>query len=253
MTGAARGTPLVSVITPAWNASATLARTIASVQAQSLADWEMLIVDDGSADGTRRLAERHAAGDGRIRVAGLAANAGAAAARNLGIGAARGRFIAFLDADDRWRPEKLARQLAAMEAAACPFAFSAYARFDAAGRPLGTVAAPARIDHAGLLKGNVIGCLTAIYDTHALGKVEMPAVRRRQDYGLWLRLLKRTPYALGLPEVLADYSVGRTSLSANKLVAARATWTVLREVEGLPPASAAYYFLHYAAKHLRRR
>lgn len=242
--------PLVSVITPVWNAQATLARTIASVRAQSLTDWEMLIVDDGSTDGSRALAGREAAGDARIRVLSLAENRGAAAARNLGIRAARGQLIAFLDADDLWRPEKLARQTAFMRACGAPFVFSAYRRIDAAGRPLGIVPAPARVDRARLLKGNVIGCLTAIYDTAALGKVEMPDHRLRQDFGLWLRLLARTPCARGLPEVLADYRVGPASLSADKRSAARATWRIYREAEGLSRARAGYYFLHYAARGL---
>jgi glycosyltransferase involved in cell wall biosynthesis len=243
--------PRVSVVTPVWNAAATLAEAVASVRAQTLPDWEMILVDDGSTDRSRALAEALAAAEPRLRVLGWAENRGAAAARNAGIRAARGRYIAFLDADDRWRPEKLALQLAAT--AEAPFVFSAYGRMDAAGRRLGEVPAPPRLTYAELLKGNRIGCLTALYDTAHFGKVEMPELRRRQDYGLWLKLLKRGPAARGLPQVLADYRVRPGSLSADKWAAARATWAVLRELEGLPLGRAGYCFLHYAGRGLLAR
>lgn len=244
--------PAVSIVTPVWNAAATLRAAVASVQAQSFPDWEMLLVDDGSTDGSLALAEGLAAADRRIRLLVQERNTGAAAARNRAIRAARGRFIAFLDADDLWRPEKLARQVPVL-CAGHPLVFAAYRRIDADGRPLGTVRPPVRISRAGLLKGNVIGCLTAIYDRAALGRVEMPALARRQDYGLWLELLRRTPYAHGLPEVLADYRVRPGSLSADKLAAARATWALYREVEGLPRLRAAWYFAHYAAGGVAKR
>lgn len=250
--GAGEGRPAVSIVTPVWNAQATLACTVASVQAQTRADWEMWLIDDGSTDGSRALARSLAAGDPRLRVLSLGENRGAAQARNEGIRAARGGRIAFLDADDLWDPEKLARQLAFMDAHGHAFVFCAYRRIDAAGRPLGVVAAPARVERDEALRGNVIGCLTAVYDADMLGRVEMPDVRRRQDYALWLRLLARVP-AYGLPEVLASYRLRPDSLSADKRVAARATWEVLRRVEGLGRARAGYYFLHYAARALRRR
>lgn len=232
--------PAVSVVTPVWNAEATLAETVASLRAQTRGDWEMLLVDDGSTDGSRALAERLAAEEPRVRLLGWASRRGAAAARNAAIRAARGRFIAFLDADDLWRPEKLAVQIGYMEAAGAPFTFAAVRRIDAAGRPLGVVRVPARVDHAGLLRGNVIPCQTAVYDRAHYGAAEMPPLARRQDYGLWLRLLARGGEAHGLPQVLADYRVRPGSLSANKLTAAAATWRVYREVAGLGRAHAAW-------------
>lgn len=245
--------PGVSVITPVWNAADTLEETVRSVQAQTRDDWEMLLVDDGSEDGSRALAERLAAGDPRLRLLGWGDNRGAAAARNAGIAAARGRYVAFLDADDLWRPEKLAVQLDYLARTGAVFVFSAYQRMDAAGRPLGRVGVPARVDHARLLRGNVIGCLTALYDAGHYGPVEMPALRRRQDYGLWLRLLARGGEAHGLDEVLADYRVRRASLSANKVTALAATWRLYREVAGLNRVQAGWNLASNATGALRRR
>ena len=237
-------TPLVSVVTPVWNAAATLPAAVASVRAQSLADWELILVDDASTDGSRELARGLAAGDPRIRLIERATNGGAAAARNDAIRAARGRLVAFLDADDRWYPEKLARQAEFMAEHGHALVFSAYRRVDAAGRPLGVVRPPPRVSREQLLRGNVIGCLTAVYDSAVFGRAEMPEIRRRQDYGLWLRLLRQVAYAHALPEVLADYRVRPASLSGGKLAAARATWTLYREVEGLGRARSGLYLAH---------
>ncbi len=154
--------PAVSVVTPVRDAAATLAAAVASVRAQSFPDWEMLLVDDGSTDGSRALAERLAAREPRLRLLGGDGPRGAAAARNAAIRAARGRFLAVLDADDLWRPEKLEAQLAFVEKTGCPLVFSAYRRMDEAGRPLGVVRPPQRVTHATLLHGNSNGCQTAL-------------------------------------------------------------------------------------------
>jgi glycosyltransferase involved in cell wall biosynthesis len=245
--------PLVSVVTPVWNAAATLPGTVASVRAQSLPDWELLLVDDASTDGSRELARALAAEDARIRPLARARNGGAAAARNDAIRAARGRLVAFLDADDRWHPEKLARQAAFMAAGGHALVYSAYRRVASDGTPLGTVRPPARVSRDELLKGNVIGCLTAVYDTAVFGKAEMPDLRRRQDYGLWLQLLRRVPFAHGLAEVLADYRVADGSLSGERLAAAKATWTLYRELEGLGRARAGFYLAHNLARAALKR
>lgn len=241
---AAEAVPKVSIVTPVWNAAATIAATIASVRAQSFTDWEMILVDDASIDGSRALLRRLAAEEPRLRLIERDRNGGAATARNAAIRSARGRFIAFLDANDRWHPEKLARQIAFMEAGGHALTFTGYRRMAPDGQPMGEVVPPVRIDREGLLRGNVIGCLTAIYDRTVFGRAEMPPVRRRQDYGLWLMLLRQVPFAHALPEVLADYRVASSSLSGGKIGAARATWRLYREVEGFGPLRAGYYLAH---------
>jgi teichuronic acid biosynthesis glycosyltransferase TuaG len=245
--------PAVSVVTPVWNAADTLAATVASVQAQTRPDWEMLLIDDGSTDGSGALAARLAAADPRLRLLGWSGNRGAAAARNAGIAASRGCHVAFLDADDLWRPEKLQVQLDYMAGTGAVFAFSAYRRMDAAGRPLGRVGVPARVSHDELLRSNVIGCLTAVYDARHYGAVAMPDLRRRQDYGLWLRLLARGQPAHGIDTVLADYRVRPASLSGNKLAALGATWTLYREAAGLGRVRAAGFLAQNAARAAARR
>ncbi len=248
-----RDMPAVTVVTPVWNAAGTLEEAVASMRAQTRGDWEMILIDDGSVDESRALAERLAAGDGRIRVIGWSANRGAAAARNAGIRAARGRYVAFLDADDLWHPAKLEVQIGYMERTGAVFTCAACRRVDAVGRPLGVVRVPVRVDYARLLRGNAIPCQTAAYDRLHYGAVEMPDLRRRQDYGLWLRLLRGGGEAHGLPEVLADYRVRPGSLSSNKLVAARATWAVYREAEGFGRLRSAWYLGHNLARGVLKR
>ncbi|MCB1402939.1 MAG: glycosyltransferase family 2 protein [Rhodobacteraceae bacterium] len=245
--------PAVTVVTPVHDAAGTLAEAVASVQAQTMGSWEMILVDDGSADASRTHIRALADADGRLRPILWDTNRGPAAARNAAIAAARGRFIAFLDADDRWRPEKLARQIGYMEATGAVFTFTAYRRIDAAGRPLGRVGVPSRVTHGALLKGNVIGCLTAVYDAAHFGRVEMPNLPRRQDYGLWLRLLAAGGEAHGIDEELAEYRVHPGSLSAGKLAAAAATWRLYREAEGLGRARAGWYLAHNLARGLAKR
>ncbi len=245
--------PRVSVVTPVYNAVRTLEATVASVQAQTMPDWEMFLIDDGSDDGSAELARALADRDPRVHLLGWKDNRGAAEARNAGIRASRGRYIAFLDADDLWRAEKLAVQLDHMETTGAGFVFSAYRRMDAKGNPLGRVQVPERVTHAMLLRENMIGCLTAVYDTAHFGRVEMPLLRRRQDYGLWLRLLETGAEAHGITEVLADYRVGGGSLSSSRTAALAANWTLYREVAGLGRFRAATHVGGNAARVILRR
>ena len=222
---------------PAWRVTGTLQAAVASVQGQSRTDWELIIIDDASQDATADLARALAAADPRIVVLQQAQNGGAAQARNRGIRAARGRYIAFLDADDLWLPAKLDRQIAFMQATGAALSYTGFLR-DNGGRQR-AVRVPPTVSHAQLLRGNVIGCLTAIYDVAQLGRVEMPDLRMRQDYALWLKILRRIPVAHGLAEVLAVHHRRADSLSSGLLRGLRATWTVYRQAEGLGRMQAA--------------
>jgi len=244
--------PIVSIVMPMYNAEAFVEEAVASVQAQSLEEWELLIVDDASTDASAERVARLAQGDARIKLIRLSENGGAGVARNAGIREARGRFIAFLDADDRWTPEKLDRQTRFMRDRGLAFSYAAYFRMSELGEPIGVVGVPERLTYSDLLKTCYIGCLTAIYDTQFFGKVYMPVIRRRQDYALWLKLLKKVEYAEGINEPLAYYRLRGDSISAKKMGTSLYTWNMYRKVERLPLLKAAYFFSHYAMRGLLR-
>lgn len=240
--------PRVSVITPAYNAEATLAETVASVRQQQFQDYEHLIIDDGSSDLTAKIVEDISRLDSRVRLLRLDENKGAAVARNVGIEAAKGDFITFIDSDDLWLPHKLSKQIEFMEGQKIPFSYSAYERIDNSGNKLGIVGVPEKVCYKELLKTCVIGCLTVAYDVRCFGKVYMPPIRMRQDYGLWLKLLKQIDFAYGITEPLALYRINKGSLSRNKIKAARYTWKVYRDLEKLGLIESGYYFAHYAIR-----
>lgn len=243
---------LVSIITPSYNAEKYLVHTIESVLAQTYQNWEMLIVDDCSPDNANQLIKSYAAKDSRIKLIKLEHNSGAAVARNKAIALAEGRFIAFLDSDDRWLPHKLETQLNFMQRNNVAFSYAAYEKLNEQGEVVGVVGVPDKVSYKELLKTCVIGCLTAIYDAEKIGKVYMPLIRKRQDFGLWLRILKKEPYAYGVQEVLGQYQLRADSISANKASAAKYTWRLYRDVEGLNKITALYYFSFYAVNGVLR-
>ena len=241
-----------SIITSSHNSSAFVSETIESVLNQSLSDWEMIIVDDFSSDDSVQVIQSFVEIDSRIKLIQLGINSGAAVARNIAINVSKGRYIAFLDSDDIWLPDKLEKQLAFMRANNYPFIFAAYDKIDVNGNVFGHVGVPDKVSYFDLLKMCSIGCLTVMYDTEYFGKVTMPLIRKRQDLGLWLMLLKKTDYAFGFNETLAQYRVHTDSISSNKASAAMFTWRLYREVEGLNLIKACYYFSHYALRGLLR-
>lgn len=240
--------PVVSIVTPVHNGAAFIRETIASAQAQTCGDWELLVVDDASEDDSAEIVENLAANDSRIRLFRLEINGGAAVARNVGIRAARGRYVAFLDSDDLWMPLKLEKQICFMEQKNCEFSFTGFQRVDESGFEISLFGVPSRVTYGELLKTNYIGCSTVMYDSFVLGKVEMPLIRRRQDYGLWLRLLKQTEYACGINEALSYYRVRGGSVSSNKATTSLFTWRVYREVEGLSMLRSTYCLAHQTGR-----
>lgn len=245
--------PRVSVVMPAWNAAATLQASMDSVFAQTHADVELVVVDDCSQDGSWDIIRQTAAREPGVVAIRLPKNGGVAAARNAGIEAATGTHIAFLDSDDRWRPEKLAVQLADMAATGSAISYTAYRRFDEAGNTLSVVVPPPEVDHAAMLKSNRIGNLTGLYD-RSIGDGRFERVGH-EDYVFWLAMVKRAGIARRVPttEPLADYLVRTGSLSADKRKAARWQWEIYRQVEKLGPVRAAWCFAHYAAIALGKR
>lgn len=239
--------PLVSVITPAHNAGRFLGATIASVQAQTFPDWEMVIAENGSTDDTALVAERAADSDPRIRLLRLPAPVGPGGARNAALDAAVGRFVAFLDSDDLWLPAKLERQLAFARDRQAAFTCTAYRMIDEAGGAIRRIQVPPpTTDYRHLLRHTLIGCLTVMLDRDQVGPVRMPDLPRHEDVSLWLSILKRGFVAHGLAEDLARYRILKRSASADPLHGARSMWHIYRNVEHLGWLDAAACYVQYA-------
>lgn len=263
--------PLVSIVMPAHNSAQFIGRSINSVIAQTYRNWELIVVDDGSRDETSNIVSLYVKNDSRISLLKGVGRGGAARARNLAIEMATGRFIAFLDSDDIWLPEKLEIQISAMLESGAPLSFTAYKKIDGSDI-VGphTFSVPNSINYHQLLKTNVIGCLTAIYDCSQLDKCYMPDIEKRQDLALWLHILKKIGHedyalwlkilkntkgetrlknkmpAIGINQVLAHYRVHNNTLSSNKFKAALYQWFVYRKVEKLGLLRSMYYFTHYS-------
>lgn len=224
----------VSVITANFNCAPYLARTIESVLSQTYKNWEMIIVDDLSNDASVEIIKRYQQQDSRIILYQLSENQGPARARNLAIDKATGRYIAFLDSDDLWHPEKLEAQILFMKEREIAFSYTFYQLMNERGEHLNkTIEPPVEMTYHKLLMSNRIGCLTVVYDSDKLGKVFMPDIRKRQDYGLWLEILRREKFGYGLARTLASYRVRTASVSSSKFQLLFYNWELFRRVEGL--------------------
>ena len=223
---------LVSIITPTYNSAEFIGETIEAMQRQTYQNWELLVTDDCSTDATCEIVERYAAQDKRIKFFCLATNSGAGVARNNSIAQAQGRFIAFCDSDDRWLPEKLEKQLAFMTEKDCALSYSSYLTCDEEGRNSGLVVCRKQETLQSMLRNNGIGCLTAMYDVEKVGKVFMPLLRKRQDWGLWLTILEKCKIGYGLKEPLSIYRVRENSISRKKLTLFKYNAAVYQEVLG---------------------
>ena len=238
---------------PAWNAAGTIARSIESVLGQRHAQFELLVVDDASTDATAQLVDGYAMADARVRLIRQPANGGVAAARNTGIAAARGEYVAFLDSDDWWHPAKLERQLAQMRRENAQVSYCSYQRVAEDGRVLSLVVPPREVTHAQMLRSNFIGNLTGMY-ARSLGNGEFLRIGH-EDYVFWLQMVRRAGRAIRIEHdgPLAFYLVREGSVSSNKWRAARWQWCIYREVEGLSRVRATVCMLYYFVYALSKR
>jgi teichuronic acid biosynthesis glycosyltransferase TuaG len=260
---------VVSIVTPAFNAARFIRETMESVQAQTFSHWEMIIVDDFSQDDTCEIVEKKAKEDSRIHLIRLSENGGPNAARNAAMQAANGRYVAFLDADDMWLPQKLERQLAFMQERDIAFSFTQYRKLSETGSACSDVVTiPESIDYRGLLKNTAIGCLTTMVDREKTGPfgvnrgdygvarwlsvLKLGIAVRDDDYLYWLHLLKRGFIAFGLQEDLARYRIVKSSMSRDKTKAALWMWNVYRNVENLNLPYAGWCFVNYAWRAYRK-
>lgn len=246
-------TPLVTIITPAYNAARFIESTIRSVQDQSYTNWEHLVVIDcNSCDNTDAIVENIAKQDPRVVCVKSPKALGAARNRNVGLEQAKGDLIAFIDADDLWHPEKLARQVPLMLQKGVNFSYTGFTRISEDGTTYGSyLSVPEKLDYSFLLKDNRIGCLTAMIRKSAFQDVHFQDLGW-EDLSLWLKLLKQTPYAYGINESLAFYRIVKGSRSNNKFFSAKLKWNTFRQVEKMNLLTSIYYFVFYAFSGLRK-
>lgn len=244
---------LVSIITPAYNCDKFISEAIDSVLVQTYTNWEMIIVNDKSDDNTENIIKEYAEKDGRIKLINLKVNSGAAVARNKALENAKGRFIAFLDSDDRWKKEKLEKQIQFMMNNKYGFTFTCYEYIKDDNNNVEKVfKVPRSLNYSQALKNTVIGCLTVIIDKNIIGEFRMPLVRRGQDNLTWLMLLKNGHVAYGLNENLAEYRRVTGSLSSNKKKALKRQWNNYRKVVKLSFFKCLYYYSFYVFNNVKK-
>ena len=214
---------LVSVITPSYNSSLYIEATIRAVLAQTYSNWELLITDDCSTDDTVAIVERYVQQDSRIKLFRLGKNSGAALARNNSIREARGRYIAFLDSDDVWMPQKLERQLAFMVENGYAFSYHEYEEMDENSCGKGVVVSgPKHITRCGMYCFCWPGCLTVMYDSTVVGLIQVADIKKNNDYAMWLQVCRKADCYL-LPEVQAKYRRGRKGS-----ISTHGYWTLIK-------------------------
>ncbi|GLI56799.1 glycosyl transferase [Propionigenium maris DSM 9537] len=234
-----------SIITPMYNAEQYIGETICSILDQTYANWEAIVIDDNSTDNGAEIVEKFVEKDSRIKLIKLQENVGGAVARNMGIKAAKGDYIAFLDSDDLWHPEKLNKQVQFMENNNYSLTYTWYEKIDVNGNSLEKIMrSKNRVNYEEMLKYNYIGCLTAMYSVKRLGKIYMPEIGKRHDYALWLEILKRTEFAYCLEETLAQYRLVQGSLSSSKISLINYHWALFRRIEKFGPIKSSYYLIY---------
>lgn len=248
---------LVSIIVPVYNAEKFIRETMDCVVAQTYPRWELLLVEDCSRDGTVAVIEEYIRenGEGRIRLINQPENMGAARARNRGLQEAVGRYIAYLDADDLWLPEKLEKELEFMEQKNAAFAFTGYEFADGNGKGTGKVVhVPETMNYRQALSNTTIFTTTVMFDTRKIAKdlLEMPVIKS-EDTALWWKVLRNGYTAYGLDENLVKYRRPRKSLSSNKVEALRRIWNLYRKAEHMGVLSSAWHFCFWAVRAVMRR
>lgn len=246
--------PLVSVISPLFNAARWLPGLVNVTKSQTLLDFEHILVDDCSTDAGKSIAESLTRGDARYQVLQMPGNGGPAAARNMGLNVAIGRYVAFLDQDDLWLPNKLEEQVRFMREHGYAFTYHDYRFISEDGSRIGKlVEAPALLDVPTLHTRRGVGCLAVMIDRGKLPGFKFPEIGRAlfEDHFAWFTILNGGEHGHRLPQDLARYRVFKGSRNGNKLRAAQGMWKTIRHAEGVPLPRAAYWWLRYAWAALR--
>lgn len=247
--------PLVSIITPSYNASRFVSSCYMSIASQTVDNWEWLVTDDASSDDTTNVIRKIAAEDPRVKPIFFSQNRGAAQTRNASIDRAEGTYLAFLDIDDYWRADKLEKQLAEHRGGVV-FTFTTFVQFRKSPAEDGKMIdpGPARcFDYDDMLhKRATLGCSTVILDRRTVGKKRIPDLRSGQDYAFWLSILKEGVSARLVPEPMTFYRILPGSISRNKVKKAFRQWQIYREIEELPLLRSLWAFKSYAINALTR-
>lgn len=243
--------PLVSIITPLYNSEKFISETIESVLSQTYENWEMIIVNDCSKDNGVKIVEEYSKKDKRIKLFNNEKNMGVSFTRNRAIDLSQGIYIAFLDSDDLWHKEKLEKQIKMMEEKNISLSYTAYTKINEDGSLRGKIEVPEKVNYKGLLKGNIMGCLTVVVRKDILKDSKFKQTKQ-EDYILWLELLKKVEFAYGIQESLAFYRVLNNSRSSNKVDLVKFNWKIYREVERLNLIESIYYFVIYLTRGIRR-
>ena len=248
---------LVSIVTPVYHAQEYIKETLDSVLAQDYRSWEHILVVDGNDDPTigpiREYMEAHP--QANIRLIIQETNQGAAHARNRGVREADGRYVAYIDADDLWRPDKLSRQIAFMQDKNAAFAFTGYEFGDENANPTGKIVrVPETLSYRQALSNTTIFTSTVLFDVRRIekDKLYMPTIKS-EDTALWFRILREGVVAYGLDENLVIYRRPANSLSSNKIEALRRIWNLYRKHEKLNIFYSMYLFVGWAFRAVKRR
>ena len=226
---------LVSVIMPSYNCGKFVRETIKSVQAQTYKNWEIIFVDDCSSDDTLIIVSEMSDLDDRIKIYRNDKNSGAAISRNNALREAKGRWIAFLDSDDLWEPDKLEKQVSFMEANGFYFSYTSYQEIDSEGSLTGVkICGPKRITKVGMYAFCWPGCLTVMYDRDKIGLIQIVDIKKNNDYAMWLKVSKKADCYL-LDECLAKYRRGRKGSISSLSIPTKIKWhyKLFREAEGM--------------------
>lgn len=207
---------LVSIITPSYNTARFIGETIRSVQAQTYPNWEMIIVDDCSTDNTDEVVAEYQKADERIRYFKNEKNSGAAVSRNKALREAKGRWMAFLDSDDLWVPEKLEKQLKFMVENGYYFSYTGRTTIDEESKLLGKITTgPKAINRIGMFLYCWVGCLGVMYNSDKVGLIQIADLKKNNDYAIWLKVIRKAKCYL-LKDNLAYYRVRQKSISHDK-------------------------------------
>ncbi|WP_138858860.1 glycosyltransferase family 2 protein [Exiguobacterium mexicanum] len=245
---------MVSVIIPTYNSFDTIEETLNSVLNQTYKYLEVILVDDCSTDDTVIKLKEFEERDSRVNVISLSNNSGAAVARNYGLDEASGQYVAFLDADDIWVPNKLELQIDFMQTNNYSFTFTNYTRINENNVLINEVFVPSKLTYNDLLKNTVIGCSTVMIDKNVIGDFRMPLLKKGQDTATWLQILKKGTVARGYSKgSLTAYKVRKGSLSSNKISALKRTWYLYRHHEQINFIKSIYFFSYYVINAVYRR